>query len=66
MSENEIKEKLLGRYREVLKKYRAAVAGRSCTSTRDFLHGRVSEVREIVVLLYGNEAPEMLRSVEGD
>ena len=66
MSEEEIRKKLLNRYAEVLKKYRVAVAGRSCTSTRDFLHGRVSEIREVVVLLYGSEAPNMLRSVEGD
>lgn len=66
MSEEEIKGKLLDRYKEVLNKYRVTVAGRSCTSTRDFLHGRVSEVREIIVLFFGAKAPDILRSVEGD
>lgn len=66
MNEEEIKGKLLDMYRDVLRKYRVAAAGRACPSSRDFLHGKVTQSRETIVKLYGDKAPEMLRSVEGD
>lgn len=63
---DEIKSALLERYVSTLKKYRAAVGGRQCTSTRDFLHGRISEARETMLIIFGNDIREDIRKAEGD
>lgn len=55
---------LLEHYAKILKQFRATAAGRGCTSSRDFLHGKVTEIRVIALMLYGEDIRDDLRKVE--
>lgn len=64
MTDQETREALKNRYRDKLNDFKRARRVSPCT--KDYIHGRLTEIREVLILLYGDDGRQMINDIDNE
>jgi len=62
VTEQEVRELLKNRYRDRLKEFKKARRVSPCT--KDYVHGRLTEIREVLFTLYGDDGRQIVQEID--